>query len=193
MLTTVDAHTGTMSTEIEVAVKMPDVSEYTVEDVSVQLSRKHMREAAIDVRNGEFKVTATSHYLGWAELNKRQKRLDVAMGALKAPSLKVSAHGILGQTLDGDTYAVDGAVDDYSQKVVTTTAMAEGAIEGVAADYEVKRDEPFSYKFKYARFDLAYASPRDAKQLSGLHRKVDDGQVKVAGATGDDAPTMLLA
>merc|ERR1712060_414776 len=58
MLTTVDAHTGTMSTEIEVAVKMPDVSEYTVEDVSVQLSRKHMREAAIDVRNGEFKVTA---------------------------------------------------------------------------------------------------------------------------------------
>ena len=54
----------------------------------------------------------------------------------------------MAQTFDGDGVALDGALDDYSGKVVTTKAMGEGAIEGVASDYKLPRDSPFSADFK---------------------------------------------
>ena len=63
-------------------------------------------------------------------------------------SPQVAPHGLLGQTFDGDGVAIDGAIDDYSAKVVVTKAMGEGAIEGVAADYELPSASPFSTKFK---------------------------------------------
>ena len=59
-----------------------------------------------------------------------------------------SAHA---QTFDGDGVAIDGAIDDYSGKVVVTKAMGEGAIEGVAADYKLPAGDPFSTKFKCDR------------------------------------------
>ena len=36
-------------------------------------------------------------------------------------TLEVAPHGLIGQTFDGDDIAIDGAVDDYSGKIVTTT------------------------------------------------------------------------
>ena len=63
-------------------------------------------------------------------------------------SPQVAPHGLLGQTFDGDGVAIDGAIDDYSAKEVVTKAMGEGAIEGVAADYELPSASPFSTKFK---------------------------------------------
>merc|ERR1711988_1081734 len=47
----------------------------------------------------------------------------------------VAPHGLIGQSYDGDDVAVDGAVDSYHGKEVTTKAMGEGAIEGTASDY----------------------------------------------------------
>ena len=44
-----------------------------VDEVKVELSRKHARETSIKVSNGEFVVEAASRYLGWAELNKHKK------------------------------------------------------------------------------------------------------------------------
>ena len=38
--------------------------------------------------------------------------------------LKVAPHGLIGQTFDGDGVAVDGAIDDYSAKVVVTKVCA---------------------------------------------------------------------
>ena len=52
------------------------------------------------------------------------------------------------QTFDGDGIAIDGALDDYSGKVVVTKAMGEGAIEGVADDYKIPRQSPFSTAYK---------------------------------------------
>ena len=158
--------------DITVSQKMPDTIEHKQDDVSVTLTRKHAREAAVAVRNGDFEVTAASRYLGYAEQNKHMKRLDVSIKPLKdVARSEVAPHGLLGQTFDGDGVAVDGALDDYSGKEVFTKAMGEGAIEGVAADYVISRADPFSTAFKYNRFGASSAAPRDATKLTGLHRK----------------------
>ena len=44
-----------------------------VDELKVELTRKHAREASIKVSNGEFVVQATSRYLGWAESNQHKK------------------------------------------------------------------------------------------------------------------------
>ena len=46
--------------------------------------------------------------------------------------------------------------------------MAEGAIEGVATDYEMT--SKFATDFKFSRFDGVAAKPRDATKLSGKKR-----------------------
>ena len=51
--------------------------------------------------------------------------------------------------------------------VIETKAMGEGAIEGVAADYEIDSSDPFSTAFKFSRFGLTQAAPRDVSKLSG--------------------------
>ena len=75
--------------------------------------------------------------------------------------------GLIGQTYDGDQTGVIGKTDDYKTRnnVVTTSAMGEGAIEGVAADYEMA--SKFATAFKYSRFGLAEAKARDVSKLSG--------------------------
>lgn len=47
------------------------------------------------------------------------------------------------QSFDGDNIGIIGATDDYKARSgeITTSAMGEGAIEGVAADYEVRGGE----------------------------------------------------
>ena len=47
----------------------------------------------------------------------------------------------------------------------STEAMGEGAIEGVAADYEMA--SKFATGFKYSRFGKTAAAPRDATKLAG--------------------------
>ena len=81
-------------------------------------------------------------------------------------------HGLVGQSFDGDGVSTSGRVDDYSSNdsssVVTTRAMAEGAIEGVAEDYVVVR--PFFVRSKRSRYGRRHddvCSPRDALALSG--------------------------
>jgi len=178
-------------TEVEVHTEKPDGTEYTVDDVKVLLTRKHKREAAITVSNGDFELKAASVYLAWAEKNKKRKRLDVSITPLRDVSASVVApHGLIGQTFDGDGVAVDGATDDYSAYVVYTKAMGEGAIEGVASDYVIDRADPFSTAFKYSRFGASSAAPRDAAALTGLHRKVERPQLQSAGTNGDDEVTV---
>ena len=48
----------------------------------------------------------------------------------------IAPHGIIGQSFDGSMIAVSGKLDDYGDRPeFTTSAQAEGAIEGTAADY----------------------------------------------------------
>ena len=54
----------------------------------------------------------------------RAQRLDISIQSLKSSAnLAVAPHGLIGQTFDGDAIAVDGAVDDYSTKVVVTKVL----------------------------------------------------------------------
>jgi len=190
VLTTKEADGVSMTTDVEVSTTMPDATQYTVDEVSLRLVRKHQREVAVVVSNGEIEVQATSRYLAWAAQNGFKKRLDVTLKSLRpTAALKVWPHGLIGQTLDGDQTAVDGAMDDYSPTEVLTAAMGEGAIEGVAADYEVPADDPFSTVFKYSRFYSLAAPPRDASKLTGVRRKNANAPTigAAAAADGDDA------
>ena len=68
-------------------------------------------------------------------------------------------------------------------------AMGEGAIEGVAKDYEIDATNPFSTQFKFARFHVTHASPRNVSALTGVRRTVDaklSGGVLGAAMQGDD-------
>ena len=87
-----------------------------------------------------------------------------------ASSASCFPHGIIGQSWDGDNIAVSGKVDDYKDRVeVTTTAMAEGAIEGSANNYA--QSNAFDVDFKYSRFAKVsgdICAPRDVSKLNGL-------------------------
>jgi hypothetical protein len=84
-----------------------------------------------------------------------------------ADKATVAPHGLVGQSYDGDEYGVIGNTDSYvtAGNETTTEAMGEGAIEGDAADYEMAA--PFGTSFKFSRFGLTSAKPRDATLLAG--------------------------
>lgn len=90
-----------------------------------------------------------------------------------APTSRVVCypHGLIGQSYDGDGYAINGRRDKYDTgaSVIRTAAMAEGAIEGSAEDYELftphARDR---FAFRHSRFDRVateHCAPRDTTQL----------------------------
>ena len=85
-----------------------------------------------------------------------------------------------------DLEPIDGAVDDYSSSVVYTKAMGEGAIEGVAADYEINAVDPYSPTFKYSRFGATKAAPRDTSKLTGVRRVVGTNMPMMAASQGED-------
>ena len=58
-----------------------------------------------------------------------------------------------------------GKTDEYKGTEITTSAMGEGAIEGVADDYEVLGK--FDTAFKFSRWGLSTAQPRDSSKLTG--------------------------
>jgi hypothetical protein len=71
---------------------------------------------------------------------------------------------------------------------IVTTALAEGSIEGVAADYRVAHK--FATAFRFSRFaedgkvaaGAAAAGPRDVSKLTG--QKVHAGAAGAAGGAG---------
>ena len=62
--------------------------------------------------------------------------------------------------------------------------MAEGAIEGNAADY--KMASKFSTSFKFSRFDVDAAAPRDTFKLSGFKKLAAKGLSTGAAPDLDD-------
>ena len=89
----------------------------------------------------------------------------------------VAPHGLLGETYDGDGRPLHGKRDSYERLddgtqtrkrrgvggMATTRAKAEGAIEGTAEMYRVKR--PFDTNFSFSRFGATAARPRDAAKI----------------------------
>jgi hypothetical protein len=117
-----------------------------------------------------------------------QRRFDVTInGAFPQPD----AHGIVGQSYQDDAVR-NGKLDDYdiesadkSAQVnsdgylpsMTTSAQAEGAIDGLFTDYVLQR--PASTAFAYSRFDRTAKSPRDSLWRTASTREWD-GQEDLA-------------
>ena len=87
----------------------------------------------------------------------------------------IAPHGIVGQSFDGSHVAVSGKQDDYGNgPEFTTSAQAEGAIEGTHKDYIMPT--PFATAFKYGRFDAtAPVEPRNVSALAGFKKAAVSG------------------
>ena len=154
---------------------MPNVvvgSEGThVDNVFVQ-TRTHQQATSVVVNTGKWRLSATAKHFPNPDGNPGKMLLHVDVAALyDADHDVVAPHGLIGQSYDGDSIAVDGAQDDYRMggDVMETKAQAEGAIEGEANDYRMPKG-PFATSFKFSRFDAARATHRDVAALTGAKR-----------------------
>merc|ERR1712118_390383 len=160
---------------------------FVVENLVVSIREKRFgligsHGSVLTINTGRWLIEATSKAFPNPLKNPGKALLDVQINALyDADHDVVAPHGLVGQSWDGDNVAVAGAQDDYHGGEVTTKAMAEGAIEGVAADYEM--GGPFETDFKYSRFDAVAAKPRDISALKGHRSAAKKG--KGAGASPD--------
>ena len=143
---------------------------FVAEDVRVHfVSRK-----LLEVRTLHWRTTAEST-IAYPHANKL--RMNVKIQPLQA-GYRGGPHGLLGQTYDGDRWAVHGLRDDYGRLdsgalatsrvgvggEKTTRAAGEGAIEGTLEDYRLR--DRFQTSFRFSRFD-AEGLPRDVSALSG--------------------------
>jgi hypothetical protein len=104
-------------------------------------------------------------------------------------------HGIIGQSWDGDAFGISGKEDDYtynaSHPVVTTSAMAEGAIEGSADEYALSG--PHDPVFKYTRFHKGIEDscpPRDVSKLSGRKTQPLHAEFGESAGTSERIPDL---
>jgi len=97
----------------------------------------------------EVDITRRGLYKPMKE-SKTRHFLDMIVRHLTTAQAPV--HGVIGQSFD-PLHAIhtDGKRDNYTAAVVTTTAQAEGAIEGVYTDYMLA--SPHDTEFKYSRFE----------------------------------------
>ena len=94
---------------------------------------------------------AGNHVYDW--ISGPKHRIDISFSAGGDAATRALPHGIIGQSFR-DVSARHGRVDSYpSSGSFTTSAMAEGAIEGEAAQYEVST--PHATTFVFSRFDGA--------------------------------------
>jgi len=145
------------------------------------------KEVKLVVTAADWEVTLTRRKVREPLVDSIQFRFDVALRPLKQDFV-VWPHGILGQTFDGDSVAVDGRMDSYhlAGPEFTTSAMAEGFIEGTIEDYVLA--DPSTPNFKYSRFFLLEATAhRDVSKLTGTHRVVAPAAAGVsAGSTEEE-------
>jgi hypothetical protein len=132
----------------------------------------------------------------FAKLNPNKILLDIQVKPLyDADHDVVAPHGLFGQSYDGDNVGVDGKHDSRGGVETTTSAQAEGAIEGKWSEY--KMSSPFAVDFKYSRFSATSAKPRDPKRLSGYHHTdkaptAGTAYPSVGASALDDSASTLL-
>lgn len=158
--------------------------------------RVYYKQATLFVRANGWEMNVTRQPIYNLVQGPSRWRLDIAMRVLGGhtgleakhgtASETCFAHGLIGQSFDRDDVAVDGATDEYATvaggvAAVTTRAQAEGAIEGVAADYTL--DGRFGTAFRYSRYTAApwqLCAHRNVTALRG--RK--SHRVALAGGAG---------
>ena len=107
------------------------------------------KHETVELRANGWSVTLTRKPIYGYLAGSSEWRLDIRLLPLEG-SPTCFPHGIIGQSWDDDGLARDGTVDAYDATHVVTTAMAEGAVEGAAADYELT--DPLDTEFVYTRY-----------------------------------------
>ena len=142
---------------------------WSVDDVIVL-----QRVSTLTVSTREWEMNATRKPV-YNSLSSTKFRYDISLRQRVEGSC--FPHGIIGQSFDRDGIAVDGKVDNYAYKsndpFIKTTALAEGAIEGVAAQYEVKN--MFHVNFTYSRFAKNATSICLSRNLTSLSGRRSTG------------------
>jgi len=166
---------------------------FTLENVRIEMrerkisgaSKKSLHGVALLVQVTDmWQMSVWSKPYPNAAANPGKALLNIHIEALyNADEDPVAPHGLIGQSYDGDATPIDGELDDYKGKEITTKAMAEGALEGLAADYELKHK--FATHFKYSRFDATSAKHRDVTKLASTKGSVPRKDVSAAMATAD--------
>jgi len=142
-----------------------DSPRLVIENVVVELKDK----SAVVTTANKWELVAKQSPFPFGNLNKKQSLIDVTVNALyDADNDVLAPHGIIGQSYDGDNLAVDGKIDSRSGNETTTSAQAEGAIEGHYSDY--KMGGPYETDFKFSRFAKHVGPHRDVSKLSGAKR-----------------------
>jgi len=174
------------------------------EDVSASLEARKGGQGGgaevLQVSTAGWKLEASARLI-WRSTVPGKKQIDLSFAPLRdplAPQLGtgkiVAPHGLIGQSYDGDGMAVDGKQDKYTDlwkaqgggHEIATEAQAEGAIEGMGADY--KMADFFGTDFKYSRFAVAEAPVRDVSKLAGTHRLI-----RLSGDAGVGTPSWRVS
>lgn len=176
-------------THTEIDARRPSLNGSTKARVSVVEDIQY----AFEGNRGHGKVARlsiiTPTWRTWADVTKGsphwgQLRIDVYMQPLyDVASDKVAPHGLIGQTYDRDGLPQHGRRDRYDVLddgtptrarhgvggTVTTRAKGEGAIEGEASMYLVKR--PFDTSFAFSRFSSnLFRLPFALRNVTTVHR-----------------------
>lgn len=78
-------------------------------------------------------------------------RLDIGTASISSYEPNTRPHGLVGQSFDGSNSPRYGLIDFYPRKGnFTTSAMAQGAIDGVERDYRMS--EPYATDFHFSAF-----------------------------------------
>jgi len=146
--------------------RVMDSQVITVDDVMLSLQAR-----TFTVRTPQWLITTTSKVmpgiLHATTCANGRCVINVAVKPLfDADRAEVAPHGLIGQSYDGDGLAVMGSTDEYNRREITTSAMGEGAIEGVASDY--KMADKFATTFAFTRFGKTAALPRNINSLTGF-------------------------
>ena len=140
--------------------------------------------SSLTVELPEWRISVTPQ-LVFGHLEGPRRRLDLSLvPRVPEAELAVWPHGLIGQSFDGDGAPLSARVDDYSTRVVHTSAMAEGAIEGTADDYRVP--SAFSAAFRYSRLGVlpGQTQPRDVAAFAASTGAPAPGRGPVAQARG---------
>jgi len=110
--------------------------------------------AKVTIETPEWEVTIFGRPV-YGHIHGPQHRIDIELAQKKSDAEFVAKpHGLVGQSFDGDDEPRHGRVDVYpplnASAEFTTSAMAEGAIDGIASDYEMK--SPYDTHFKFSAF-----------------------------------------
>lgn len=164
--------------------------------------RVYYKHTTIYIRAHGWEVNATRHPIYNYVSGPSTWRFDFALRYLDGTGFEnlhgkqsetCFPHGIIGQSWDGDKLAVDGKLDNYtysrSYPVVTTSANAEGSIEGTLNDYLLKG--PWDVDtFKFSRYDKSASDvckPRDVNALKGKKHFVASSSVATTTDLVDDS------